>query len=455
MSSPITFSGFNSIDFSAVLTAVMAQESQPLTALQDQQAALKTRLTNFATLATKTSDLSTAAAALSTASSLTAFSATSSVPTALSVSAAGATTAGHYDIIVNELARAQVTASASSSPDAATTSVASAGALTINGKAVTVTGSTTLAALASAINANADLAATASVVQDAATSFRLVLTAKATGQANGFTVTNTLSGGSGVQFKDTDGNGVSGNSAADNAVQALDASLLVNNIAVTSASNSLDSVIPGASVTLFKKDPTATIGIDVVADSSLLKAKLNTFALAYNGLVKFVSDQTTAGSDAGSIGRDPAVRQLHNSLRSALSSSYGAGAINNLSQIGVEFQSYTGTLNVNEAKFATALQGGSAGVSGLFAGGGEVPGVFSIIKGMLDGYTQSSGIIPSVQNRLKEQAASMSIQVTRMQDRLAIRRTALQSEFTAADAAMTQLKNQSGSLASFGVSSTA
>ena len=40
MGSPITFSGFNSIDFGMVLTAIMTQESQPLVALQARQSAV-------------------------------------------------------------------------------------------------------------------------------------------------------------------------------------------------------------------------------------------------------------------------------------------------------------------------------------------------------------------------------------------------------------------------------
>ena len=50
------------------------------------------------------------------------------------------------------------------------------------------------------------------------------------GAANAFTITNALTGGTGVTFTDTDHDGMSGDSAADNAVEATDASLLVNNI---------------------------------------------------------------------------------------------------------------------------------------------------------------------------------------------------------------------------------
>jgi flagellar capping protein FliD len=48
----------------------------------------------------------------------------------------------------------------------------------------------------------------------------------------------------------------------------------------------------------------------------------------------------------------------------------------------------------------------------------------------------------------------MTDQIARMTARLALRRTALQKEFTAADAAMSQLKAQGSSLTSFSASLT-
>jgi flagellar hook-associated protein 2 len=453
--SPITFSGFNSIDFGVVLTSIMQQESQPLTALQSRQTAVQTQITNFATLATKTATLEGAAAALSTAQSLSSFTATSSDPAAVGVSSAGTAIAGHYDIKVNELARAQVTASASSSPDASSTAVASGGVLTINGTAVPVGQGMTLNQLAAAINADPTLAASASVIQDGVASFRLVLTAKATGLTNGFSVTNTLTGGSGLSFTDTDLDGTSGDTAADNAVQATNASLTVNNIAVTSASNTLDAVIPGSTLTVYKKDPAVTIAVDVASSTADLKNRLSGFILAYNDLVKFVGAQTTAAGtgDPSSIARDPLVRQLRNTLRSTLSASYGGGSTNNLSQLGVEFVRNTGTLTLKDDAFAAATAGGTAGLPALFAGTAGTPGVFASINSILDGYTHNGGFLSSVQAQLNTQVSHMSSQITHMQERLALRRAALQREFTAADTAMTQLKSQGGSLASFGAAS--
>ena len=64
MSSPITFSGFNNIDFSQVLNALMAQERQPVTQLTTQQTALNNQKAFFATFASKLAGLESAVDAL-------------------------------------------------------------------------------------------------------------------------------------------------------------------------------------------------------------------------------------------------------------------------------------------------------------------------------------------------------------------------------------------------------
>ena len=457
MSSPITFSGFNSIDFSVVLNSMMTAASQPLTDLQSRQNAVKSQISNFKTLASYTNTLQSAAAALSTASSVASFAATASDSSAVSVSAGSDAVAGHYDVIVNELARAQVTASASTAPDANTTIVATGGALTIGGKTVTLTQSVTLKGLADAINGNADMPANASVVQDGTSSFRLVLTSKSTGEANAFTLTNTLTGGSGVSFADHDADGISGNTAADNAVQATDAQLTINNIAVRSASNTLDTAIPGVSLTLFKKDPGSIIGVDVASDSSALTSKVSDFVNAYNDLVGFATKQASAAGngDETSIGRDPVMRALRNSLRSALSTAYPTGATSSyLAQAGIEF-TQSGTLQLNTSVFNDAVSSGSVDLSTLFAGSttAGTKGAFGSLNDLLTAYTQGNGTLSGVEDQLTGSVTRLSSQIDAMQARLDIQRAALQKEFTAADAAMTQLKNQSGSLASFGVSS--
>jgi flagellar hook-associated protein 2 len=451
--SPVTLSGFNSIDFNLILTSIMRQESQPLEALQSRQSALQSRAQTFSDLTSRVVALQQAAGKLS-GSSLAAYAATSSQPTAVSVSAGESAIPGRYDVVVSQTARAQVIASTTMAPDADTTVVASGGTITIGDVTVTLNGAATLRQLADAINATSDPPARATVVQAGPSSYRLVLTSRDTGTANAFTVTNNLTGGTGVAFADTNSNGVSGDSAADNAVQASDAAFTVNNVPVTSASNTVDGAIPGVTLSLFQQDPASTVVIEVTEDNEALKARVQGFITAYNDLVKFATDQSAAAGrgDETSIGRDPLLRQLRTQLRSALSSEYATGgALTALAQAGVEL-SRTGTLELNETRFDEAVADGTTALSALFAGTTGTPGVFAGLDDLLDGYTQGDGLLPGARKQLTEQASRFSDQIAAMQERLALRRAALQREFIAADQAMTLLKSQSSSLEQFSIS---
>ncbi|MBL8136898.1 MAG: flagellar filament capping protein FliD [Acidobacteria bacterium] len=453
MSSPITFSGANGIDFNQILSIIMTQESQPLVALQNRQAALQSKAATFGTLASRALAVQQAAAKLADTSQLSGYAATSSNSSALAVSATSSAIPGRYDVVVNELAKAQVTASTTAAPDPDTV-VSNGGTITIGGVTVTLAGSTTLRQLADAINATGNPPARASVVQSGPSSYRLVLSAKDTGQANAFTITNNLTGGSGLAFGDADSNGVSGDSAADNAVQASDASLLVNNIPITSTTNTITSAVPGVTITAFQRDPARSITVDVAADTASVKTKLQDFVKAYNDFQKFVTDQGASAlkGDIASIGRDPLLRQIKDQMRSVLVNQYGTGGVfSALSQVGLEF-TRTGTLSLNETVLTNALASGTAEFGRLFAGDTGIPGAFATLDTQLDAFTQGDGLIPGARKQMTEQATRLTDSIANMQDRLAIRRAALQREFIAADAAMSQLQSQTGSIASFGSS---
>jgi flagellar hook-associated protein 2 len=448
MGSPITFSGFNQIDFNVVLNAIMQQESIPLQALQAKQQALQATDSAFAQLASRLDALRAASSTLATPSKLTAYAASSTDTAAVTASASSSAASGRYEIVVNELARAQVTVSNSYAPDTDTTIVASGGSLTIGTAQVTLSGPVTLRQLVSAINATADSPATASIVATASGQYRLVLTSKSTGAANAFTIDNQLTAGT-ITFTDTNGDNISGDSDADNVVKATDASLLVNNIPVTSASNSLDAVIPGVTVTLLQKDLTKTVVVSVDRDDAALADKVDAFVSAFNDLVKFANDQSTAANKGtpGAIGRDSLLRGLRNSLRDALTGSHGSGAYTRLAEIGIGF-TRTGELSLDSGKLTEALAADPAAVQALFSDAST--GVFGSIDNLIDDYTAAGGFVPGARTRLTDQISRVGRRMDDMQARLAIRRAALQQEFIAADQAMSRLNSQKASLASFG-----
>ena len=444
MSSPITFSGFNNIDFNTVLTAMMAQDSIPLTNLQTQQSNLQAQSSTYDALTSQLSPLNTVATALGSTGSVSTLAASSSDSSAVSAQITTGATAGRYEVVVNQLARAQVTASASTSPDANTTVVAAGGTITIGGTAVTLGGPVTLQGLASAINGTTGIGVTASVVQSGTNAFRLVLTGQQTGAANAFTVANGLTGGTGVSFTDTDADGLSGNSAADNAQQATDANLLVNNVAIISNSNTLTSAIPGVTLQLSSQDPTETVGITVATDSSALESNLQSFISAYNSFATFAATQAAAAAngDQTSIGHDALFRSLRNQLRASLQGTYGSGTYTNLAQIGVEF-TQTGTLQLNESVFQQAVNTQPSAVQALVSGSGAA---FDSISTGITQYTQSSGLISLSQQTLATEASQLTTQIANMQSRLDIEKATLQAQFTAADSAISALQSQTSSL---------
>lgn len=446
MGSPITFSGFNQIDFNVVLNAIMQQESAPLQALQARQSQLRATDSTYGQLASKLDSLRTASDALSDASTLTTYAATSSDTAALTVSASSEATAGRYEVTVNELARAQVTVSNTFSPDTDTTIVATGGSLTIGAEQIAIAGPVTLKALAAAINADANSPASASIVATEPGKYRLVLTSKNTGEANAFTITNQLTAAA-ITFADADGNNISGDSASDNAVNATNASLLINNIAVTSTTNTLTDAIPGVTLTLLQKDPAKTVVVSVARDDDALADRVATFVESFNDLVKFADAQATASNNgtAGAIGRDSVLRGLRGALRNALLGAHGSAAFTRLAEVGLGF-TRTGELTLDRSALTSALDANPAALQSLFAD--TSTGAFTAVNSLIDDYTDAGGFLPDARTRLSDEISRVGRQMDDMSARLAVRRAALQQEFTAADEAMARLNSQKSSLSS-------
>ncbi|MEI6245200.1 MAG: flagellar filament capping protein FliD [Acidobacteriota bacterium] len=449
MSSPVTLSGFNNIDFGSIVTALMQQASEPLTALQTRQDSINSQIKTMASLGNRVSALKAAADDLADAEQFTAFSSSTSDNTAITSKTGTGAMAGHYDVQVLDLARAQVTATNSATADANTTIVASGGSMTIGGKTVNITGDVTLTGLAKAINNTKDMGVMASVVRSGANAYRLVLTSETTGQEGAFTLTNALTGGtSAVTFTDTDHDGTTGGDTADNAVQATNAKVLVNNIEAQSSTNEFSEAIPGVTFTVLKKDPAATIGLDVSANADALTASVNKFVSAYNDMANFMSDQNTAAGkgDETSIGHSPVLRQLRNEIRGLLLKSTGALSIKNLSQAGIEFTP-GGQLKLNSKVFTAAVQDHPADIEALFT---SKTGVFASLSASMKTYSRTGGFLSATKDRLNSQVKGLDSQIASMQARLAKQKLSLQQEFSATDSLMSSLKSQSSSLSSIG-----
>jgi flagellar hook-associated protein 2 len=303
---------------------------------------------------------------------------------------------------------------------------------------IALSGPATLEDLAAAINANSSSPASASIVETAPDEFRLVLTGKDTGAANTFSVVATGLSGSALTF-------------GGNTVNASNATLTINGLAVESDSNTVDAGIPGVTLDLLSANSQKTVVVNVARDNQALIAKVEAFATAYNDLVKFATEQTAAASKGttGTLGRDAVLRSVRNELRSALSGAFGSGAYTTLSQVGIGFDK-TGKLTVDTAALADALTANPSAVEGLFANPSS--GAFKAIDAILDEYTQAGGFVPNARTRLSDEVRRLGQRSDDLSARLAVRRSALQKEFIAADLAMSRLNAQKSALEGFATS---
>ena len=453
MGSPITFGGFNNIDFGVVLNAIMQQERAPLTALETQRTRLEAQNSAFATYASRLASLESAAESLAKTDGLSRVAATVTDSSAVGISSGSSTITGRYEIAVTDLARAQVTAS-QTIYDSVDDIVATSGVVTLARFSqppiqIAVTGAMTLKDLATAINNSPGAPVSATVVQVTPGQYRLVLTGRATGAENAFTVgfSTPLSGGEGLTFVDTDNNGLAGDTLADNVQAARDASATVNGLAVTSNSNVLTDVVPGVTLTLLKSG--TNVVVDVNKDNADALSRVQKFADAYNDILTFVAEQTTAvnGGKAG-ISRDPVVRGLRDAVRATLQKAFGDDEAR-LADIGIGFDR-SGRIVIEKDLFTDALNNDPAGVQELFGGTDGKGGAFGEVKTLIAEYTRSGGLVADVRQRLDSQVSRIGARLDVLEAQLAIRRAALQQEFIAADRAMSQLNAQGSSLSQLG-----
>ena len=459
MGSPITFSGFNNIDFGSILNTIMTAERIPLTALETQKTTLNQQGTAFTTLASKLGALESAVETLTGADGFDIYAAASSSPENVGVSTTSGGVAGLYEVVVSELAHAQVMASTTTytSPDeviatGGSLSVALYGNPPVNIPPTAIAGSMSVRQLADAINADANSPVTAAVVQAAPGQYRLVLTGRSTGSANAFTLTSTLSGGKGLVFTDTDNDGTYGDDAADSAVSATNAALTINNIPITSASNTVDSAIPGVIMTLSKKDATKTVLVEVTESADEAKTQLDEFVKGYNDLMSFLTEQNTAAlAGKANIARDSLVRSLKAGLTSSMRAEFldGAPTYTRLATVGVMFN-HDGTVKLDAAQLKAAVLDDPNAVRKLFVGATGTGGVFGALKAQVEDYTKAGGLVQDAKDRLKNQIVKIDARLDSMELQLDLRRQTLQQEFIAADRLMSQLNGQGSSLQALG-----
>ena len=448
ISSPGIGSG---LDIKSIVSQLVALEKQPLSKLQVQAATVQTRISAFGQIKSLISTLSDAASSLNSLTTYNAVKTTSTNSKAVGVSAIGGTAANSFSVKVDNLAKAHATASGTLLPIGG---ALGAGTLRLQlGKwtvvpvsftpqpgvapvDIEITASDSVAEVASKINgANAGLSAT--VLNDG-TGQRLLLRSNTTGTAAEFELS---------VLSDADGNpadalGLSRLTAGATTTYGEDAQIQINNIPVTSATNTFTDVVSG--VTLTAGDLSATaVEVTVQPDPAVAKAAVDRFVTAYNavnGLINELTKYDPATKAGGLLQGDATAIGLQNALRGILQSTTAGSAYSRLADIGVT-QLLGGDLAADSSKLATALANGDE-VKKLFRNDNAnnlTDGVALKFKTFSQGLLAADGYFSSKDASLKRSLELNAKDQTRLNEKVARVEAQLNRRYSALDVQLNQL----------------
>jgi len=385
----------SNLDVNGIVSQLMTIERQPVTLLDNKEAAYQAKLSAYGNLKNALSSFQGAMSGLALAARFQSLSATASDATVLTASANSTATSGSYTVQASQLAQAQnITAAGRTSASAAigasvTTTLSfqfgtiSSGTLasgvysnaTFTEDATQATGTVTLNSsnnslqgIRDAINA-ANLGLTATIVNDgSATPYRLVLASSSTGASKSMKI--SVAGDATLQAALAYDPAATQNLTQSSAAQ--NAALTVNGIAISSASNTINGAVQGVTLNLAKAGTTT---LTVARDTAAAQSAAAAFVKAYNDVnntLTSLSAYNAATKKGAILQGDSTVLALQSQIRGVLGSALtgSSATLKSLSQIGIALQK-DGTMALDAAKLATASASNFNDIAGLFAAVGK------------------------------------------------------------------------------------
>jgi flagellar hook-associated protein 2 len=353
---PITSLGSGSnLDLQGILDQLKANAQQQLKQIQQRQTQVAAQVSAYGAVRAAAQAVQTAAKALSNPETNGAVKTTVTGDGFSAVAQPGAVPT-RYSIKVDTLASSQQLRSASTANRAA--AIGSGGTIAItlqDGSSTTIAvgADTSLNGIVKAINADDAAGVQASVISDGNGNSYLMLSTRDTGTQAAVT---TIAVTGNAQLQALIGYDSAGASAMTEQHAATDATLWVNGLEATSASNTVDGVIDGVTLTLTAVSKDDSGSVTIARDTSAATKAVQGFVTAYNALLTkmdAVSSYDSATDSAGVLGGDGTLRSLQRTLASALRV-LTPGDLNTLQDLGIS----TAPTQTTGADGATVPAGG-------------------------------------------------------------------------------------------------
>jgi len=437
--------GGSVIDVSSLVSQLVAAAQAPQEALINSQTqAVTSEMSSVGQLKSALSTFQSSLASLDTPSAFGALSATSSNPAAFTATVGSGATLGSYSVSISQLAQAeQIVSSTAYSSSSAAVGTGTL-QLSLGGSSFTVSigsGNDTLSGIAAAINAASGNPGIEASVITGTSGAHLVLTSTLTGAANTISVAET-DGGTGLAAL-TYG---SGSSNYTQQAAAQNASFSIAGIGYTSPSNSVTTALSGVTLTL-QATTSAAATLTVADNTSTIESNIKAFVTAYNTLQSSLTqlggyDATT--NTAGPLMGNAALTDAESQIQAALYGivDTGSGTYNTLASIGITSNS-DGSLSLNPAQLAAALNGDFSAVSSLFSGKG---GVATSLNDVLNNELGGNGPIASLSQSLVHQNDALTQQSQQLTQQMSALSASLTQQYSALNALLSQLQTTSSYL---------
>jgi flagellar hook-associated protein 2 len=414
------------IDVQQFVQYAVADQTAAITALQNQQTTLGSQTSELATITSDITSLGNAASALSDPlGALAAEAATSSNSSVVNATATGTAATGSHTITVTSLA---TTSSYYTNELSTSSSTITPGSFQIqvgSNAPVTVTvdsTNNTLSQLAASIN-NQNAGVSASVIQDS-NGNRLALVSNNSGAPGDITVSGNTTG---LTFT--------------KAVTGTNASLVVDGVPISSASNTVSNVISGVTLNLGSPSPNTPVTVNVSPDTTQATTAINNFVSAYNTVVGDINSQFNVASDGsggGPLEADNSLSDVQNLLLNAISYSVsGNGGIVNLASIGISLNN-DGTLSVDNGALSSALSSNYSAVQNLLQNttNGFAQNLTNVINTITD---PASGILTLDAQNIQSSAQDLNQQISDLQAALTVQEQNLTTVYSNVNTTLQEL----------------
>jgi flagellar hook-associated protein 2 len=435
----IGFSGISTgSDWNSIINQLLEIESQPLTTLQNREADLEEKISDFGKVKSAISTFQSAIEDLTSASGFSLFSSSSTDETVATVTADSSAVPSSYDVVVSQLASYDKLAS-SSYTDTLTAVGTGTLSITVDGSTMDLTldgSNNTLADIRDAINNASDNPGVTATILNEAGGSRLILTSEETGADNAIN----------VSVVDDDGNnsdssglsrlfyiGAGDDGLAEQVETAQDALLTIDGFDIQSASNAVTGAISGVTVQLAGVGST-TVG--VTRDNSQIEEKISAFVDAYNTLQTELDDL-----EAGSLQNDSTLRRIQSGFTDILNQVATVDSADAyLFELGITRDRY-GVLSLDSSDLSTALADDFNRVAQILSD--ETTGFITRFDAYAESIIESGGIIDTKDESLDNQIDTLQTRIDREELHLENYEAMLIEQFAALDQTMAILTSTS------------